>query len=165
MGCEQRLDVEILAKTQFKEDTAVANGSSIALLAQFEGKSILLGADAFPSVILGTLERVQTSLSSRVKLDAFKLPHHGSRANISPALLAAVECERFLVSSSGKKFRHPNRESIARSISSQPKKNITFHFNYRSQFNEIWDDESLMAEYGYAVAFPIQEKAGLRVEL
>jgi len=43
--------IEDLADVEFVEDDKEPNGSSIALLVEFEGKSLLLAGDAHPSVL------------------------------------------------------------------------------------------------------------------
>ena len=87
----------------------------------------------------------------RRKISVLKLPHHGSRKNLSSDLLKLLECRTFLVSSNGKRFSHPNQESIARAIHRGGKPHIVF--NYRTAFNECWDDEKLMKQHGYTVEY------------
>lgn len=149
---EEEIDVEQLSSKPFKQDHAPANGSSIVLLAEFEDKRVLLGADAFPGVMFDSLNRLQSGKSGKLELNAFKIPHHGSRSNISSQLLQLLDCQKFLVSTSGKKFKHPHREAIARIIKKKTAE-ITFEFNYRTQFNDIWDDEELMNAYGYQMRY------------
>src|SRR5690606_7667099 len=80
-------NVAALAKKAFAEDKAVPNGSSIALLAQWKGKTLLLLGDAWPSVVADSLARLGYSKATPLHVDVLKLSHHGSRANTSPALL------------------------------------------------------------------------------
>ena len=51
-------DVQALAAEPFSEDTAEANGSSIALLAEFEGHRLLLTGDAHPGVLTASVKRL-----------------------------------------------------------------------------------------------------------
>ena len=53
-----RLDVEELADVPLLPDKAPANGSTIAVLAEFDGKSCLLTGDAHPDVFEEGLERL-----------------------------------------------------------------------------------------------------------
>jgi hypothetical protein len=73
-------------------------------------------------------------------VDAFKLPHHGSRRNINLALLERVRSPLHLFSSDGTKTKHPNPEAVARAIVTQEKPEL--RFNYRTKFNEMWDPSS-----------------------
>jgi hypothetical protein len=74
-----------------------------------------------------------------------------------------VDCPRYLVSTNGKYFSHPDRQAIARVIKyggAAP----SIHFNYRTTLNEVWDRSDLKERYGYRAHYPA-EGAGLSVEL
>ena len=91
------------------------------------------------------------------------ISHKGSARNLSNELLAAIECHTFLVSTNGSRFRHPDRETIARIlVNGGP--GLRLCFNYRSEWNEIWDDEKLQAQYGYEAIYP-EADPGLLVDL
>ena len=158
-------DVEELADARFVNDRARANGSTIAILAEYGGRSCLLAGDAFPGVLTSCLERLREARDGGpLAIDAFKLPHHGSRRNVSKELLEAVDCATYLFSTDGSVFGHPDQEAVARVIrygGSAP----TLAFNYRSDQNRIWDDEQLMQRFGYRVLYPQDERAGLVIDL
>ncbi len=157
-------DVEQLAAENYKGDTSPANGSSIAFLAEHGQRSVLFGADAYSEVLLPSVERLLAARGAKLlKLDAFKLPHHGSRANLSQALLAKLHAETVLVSTSGAIFEHPDAEAIARVL--KARWNPTLHFNYRSEETTIWDNKDLMREYGYKARYPDKDKSGLLVTI
>ncbi|HSE42435.1 MAG TPA: MBL fold metallo-hydrolase [Acidobacteriota bacterium] len=156
------IDVEKLAKEKFKGDKAEANGSSIGLLAEHDGKTIILGADAYAPVLLKSLKLL--SGEEKTKVDVFKLPHHGSRANINTELLEKIVCKKFLVSTNGKIFKHPNQQAIARIIKFGGK-NPKLYFNYKTKFNQVWDSEGLMSKFGYKTFFPKAGKNGLRLSI
>jgi beta-lactamase superfamily II metal-dependent hydrolase len=153
-------DVDALAQSPFSEDTAAPNGSSIALLAEFEGRRLLLAADAHPGVLKASLDRL--AAVGKTRLDACKLSHHGSKANTSPALLHALDCPVYLFSTNGDYFKHPDREAVARVIKLGGLK-PSLHFNYRTDYNTCWDSKPLRDEYGYSTVFPTGEM-GLTLE-
>ncbi|MTV91723.1 hypothetical protein, partial [Streptococcus pneumoniae] len=72
----------------------MANGSSIAFIFEYEEKKILFGADAFPTVLLESLERL--SPDGNVSFDAVKVPHHGSKGNLNHSLLEKINCSNYL---------------------------------------------------------------------
>lgn len=158
-------DVETLADEPFSEDAGAPNGSSIALLAEYGGAAAILGADAYASVLAASIRRLlQQRGIDRLKLDAFKLPHHGSKNNLSGDLLQLLDCRRYLLSSNGEYFQHPDRQAVARVIKyggARPE----LHFNYRSEFNRVWEGADLQQKYGYSARYPAPEAAGLRVAL
>ena len=158
-------DVAALAASAFKEDTAEANGSSIVLLLEHDGTSALLTGDAFPSVVLAGVTRLLAQRDDeRLALDAFKVPHHGSRANLSPALLGKLDCSRHLFSSNGTNTKHPHPESVARTIEATSP-GSTLHFNYSTRFNEAWAKDELEEQHDYEALYPDEGATGLAVTL
>ena len=142
-------DVSQFAAARFKPDHAKPNGASIALLAEYDGYRVLLAADAYASVVVDALARFPASNRGRLALDAIKMSHHGSRGNTSPELVRAVKCENWLVSTNGKQFKHPNAEAIARVIRDGGP-GVKLHFNYRTEFNDIWDVLGLQRKHVYS---------------
>ncbi|HET9212008.1 MAG TPA: MBL fold metallo-hydrolase [Thermoanaerobaculia bacterium] len=161
LGGEGPPDVDALVQAPFSEDNAAPNGSSIAMLAEFEGRRILLSADSHPGVLKASLDRL--SAGGRTALDACKLSHHGSKANTSPALLRSLDCPIYLFSTNGAYFKHPDREAVARVIKlggAGP----ALKFNYRTDYNAPWDSRSLREKYGYSASFPPPGEEGLMIE-
>src|SRR6202008_47885 len=108
--------------------------------AEYDGKRCLFGADAFAPVMAASIKRLlQLQGQTKLKLDAFKLSHHGSKGNTSKELLDLVDCNRYLFSSNGKRFRHPDRETVARVIRFGGP-NPSLYFNYRTTINEVWEN-------------------------
>ena len=152
-------DVVELAAERFESDSTAANGSSIAVLAEFGGKAVLLGGDAHAPVLQQAVELLCAQRQIKtLPLTAFKLPHHGSQNNLSNGLLALLKCKHYLVSSSGARFNHPDRQAIARVIEHGRKTGLasTLHFNYRSPepLNAVWSKAALKQKYGYAAVYP-----------
>jgi beta-lactamase superfamily II metal-dependent hydrolase len=154
-------EVRKLADTPFTEDGTAPNGSSIAFLFELDGKRILFAADAHPTPLLRSLKRLT---DDRVKLDAFKLSHHGSMNNLSPDLLSGVACSRFLVSTNGSTYGHPHPETMAWIITSSHRKK-TLYFNYESPYTTVWDEESTKAEFAYDVVYPDDGTEGIVIEI
>ncbi len=154
--------VEALAAKKFKQDTAEPNGSSIVVLAEFEGHRALLCADAFPEIVRGSVERLLEPGEDRLALDAFKLPHHGSRANINLDLLRRVSAPLHLISSDGTATRHPNPEAIARTIVTQDRPRL--RFNYRTKFTEVWEPHGV-GGFAWEAELPPVGSKGLTVKI
>jgi Metallo-beta-lactamase superfamily len=157
-------DIDALAAAPFKPDRAVANGSSIALLAEYGGNRALLAADAHASVIVDALSRLPGRGSQRLPMDAVKLSHHGSRGNTSADLVRALDCADWLVSSNGKQFRHPDKEAIARVIH-ESERPLRLHFNYRTEFNDAWASTALQRQHKYTALYPIYKDGGISLVL
>ena len=155
------IDVEALARTPFEPDSTAPNGSSIAFLFEHEGRRVLFGADAHAPVLERSLARLAGK--ARISLSAFKVPHHGSARNLSASLLAALDCRRFLFSTDGKQFQHPDRECVARILRSSP--GAILYFNYRTPRNQVWGDARLRAAHGHEAVYPRHGEEGLLLDL
>jgi beta-lactamase superfamily II metal-dependent hydrolase len=155
-------DVNLLAQEEFVGDTAAANGSSIAMIAQFGEKRVLLGADAHPDVLEAAVTNV-AGADGKARFDAVKLAHHGSSHNTSSRLLARIDCDTWLFSTNGSQFHHPSPSAVARVIKHGAK---MLAFNYRSDESGVWDSPSLRNSYGYATRYPDPASPGiLKLEL
>jgi beta-lactamase superfamily II metal-dependent hydrolase len=125
------------------EDRSVANGSSIAFVLEYGGASCLLAGDAHARVLAASLRRLAQERNPGrggvVQLDAVKLPHHGSIANVSEELLAVVECPRWIVSTNGDIFSHPDR-ATAELVADRSGRPPEFLCNYRSASTERFAD-------------------------
>jgi beta-lactamase superfamily II metal-dependent hydrolase len=159
-------DVAALADARFEPDAAENNGSSIAVLAEYEGKSVLFGADAHAPLLVTTIKKLLKQRGKeKLKLDAFKLPHHGSQNNLSKELMALLDCRNYLVSTNGSTFKHPDREAIGRVIhygGERPR----LYFNYESPFNAVWKTPQLQSKHNFETVYPADaKKPGLIVRL
>ena len=102
-----------LADDRSSSDNSAANGSSIAFVMEYQGKRILFAADAHPDVLTEGFKQIA---EKPYRLDACKLPHHGSKGNVTKSLVKALDCPLWLVSSNGVRFRHPDDAALARVI-------------------------------------------------
>jgi beta-lactamase superfamily II metal-dependent hydrolase len=159
------LNVEALAKKPFIEDSAEANGSSIAFLAEFGEQRVLLGADAHPGVIEQQLRKLGYCETNRLKLNLFKLCHHGSKANTSPSLLRLIDCMRFAISTDGTKHNHPDQETIARILMNDPKRQKVFHFNTHQRYATVWNRKDLQDKYKFSCVIPPEAAPGLTIDI
>ncbi len=137
------------ADASFGDDGAAANGSSIAFLFEVGDRSILFAADAHSPVLAGSLRRLRRG--KPVEVDVFKLSHHGSMANIDETLLGLVDCQRFVVSTSGAYFGHPDPETVELIARLRP--GSTVYFNYDSKTTRAWKDPAALQRLGIAAQF------------
>jgi beta-lactamase superfamily II metal-dependent hydrolase len=160
-----RPSLEDLAASKTAVDKALPNGSSIALLVEYKKKSVLLGADAHPDVLVEELRALSDSRQVKLpwSVDVFKIPHHGSRANVTTELLKVVRARHYVVSTNNAQFGHPDAEALARVICAGGP--ATIWFNYATKQNLSWAAPSRQAQYGYACKFPAATGSGVRLEL
>ena len=158
-------DVDQLADTPFDGDSAPANGSSIALLAEFGGASVLFGADAHDPVLAQSVRRLLHQRGvARLKLDALKVSHHASQNNLSKEFLALLDCRRYCISTNGDYFCHPDREAIGRIIKYGGER-PELHFNYGTRYNEVWKRPDLQERYRFTARYPKVPEDGVAVSL
>lgn len=164
LGANSMLDA--LLERQLKIDDAAANGSSIAFLAEYGGKSCLFLADAHQDVITASLERLLAQRGEPIlKVDAVKVAHHGSAGNISDALLTLIDSPRFLISTNGDKFAHPDAEAVHRIITRSVHQPPTLCFNYDSDSTRPWASLDKQAELGYRAEYNLVPDQPYVVEL
>jgi hypothetical protein len=164
-----KMNIEALAAKVFVGDKSVVNAASIAFLAEYNGKALLVGGDAHDSVLSESIRMLlrQRKLK-RLSLDAFVIPHGGSFRNVGPELLKLLDCERYMVSTDGSKFQNPDRVTIARIITygrAAPDRPLTLIFNYRSEFTEPWANAELKKRYRYEAIYSTAPDAGIKVEI
>ncbi len=160
-------DLAAIAPRLTPKDASIPNGSSIGLLVEHRGASVVLGADAFGPVLTAGLKAVAAARGlPSLAVDAVKLPHHGSKSNVLAALVTAAPAQHYLVSSNGDVFNHPDDSALARVVLGAPR-GATLGFNYRNARTERWAAPSLTDRFGYAAAYPAPgaAEAGYVVEL
>jgi beta-lactamase superfamily II metal-dependent hydrolase len=147
-------DLPALAATKTANDTSKPNGSSIAFLLQHRGASCLFGADAFTTVLGGALSALADARGGHpIEVDAVKVPHHGSRKNVSAEALALVPAEHYLISTNGERFGHPDDVALARVVTTA-RRESTVWFNYPpTTRTERWAAPALTTEYAYSTRF------------
>lgn len=144
-------------------DTSAANGSSIAFVLEYDGVRALLAADAHPVTLVNGLKRfARMKGEPRVRIDLCKLPHHGSRANVTTELLEAIDTSCYLISTDGMNFGHPDDEALARVLraSARPPH---IYCNYATDRTKGW--VSRAAHVGAAVVLPEEDATSIRVEI
>lgn len=162
LGSPGEIDENIRA--QLKTDQSEANGSCIAFLAEFKGKSCLFLADAHHKVIASSVKKLIPPGESRLRVDAVKVSHHGSRNNISKALMDLIDAKHFLISTNGAKHDHPNKPAIQAIIQGSVQDPVLW-FNYRTEFTEIWEPAQNPGLRPYKANYPEPGKEGIVVDL
>ena len=158
------LDLDSLAGQITPRDNKEANGSSIAVIAEWAGRTALLTGDAHADVLLETLDR-WLGPSGTLEVDLFKLPHHGSKANVTEALMKRVQAKCYVFSSSGEgASQHPNDQAVARVIINSTGARL-LAFNYLSARTKPWNDRELREQFGYRTLYPTATDGGITIDL
>jgi hypothetical protein len=126
---------------------------------------VVLAGDGFGDVLAAGLGAVAAARGlDRLEIDAFKLPHHGSRGNVLETMLATAPAQHYVFSSNGDTFHHPDDAAVARTVQTAPR-GATLWFNYRNSRTQRWEDADLRKQHGYQVEYPADATSGAVLEL
>lgn len=157
MGASLSLEIsdakslKIIANQRPLRDTKAANGSSIILLLEYDGKKVLLAGDAFAEDLVEAM--LVLSSERPLKLEAFKVSHHCSRGNISKQLIEAVDCTNWLISTDGSRHKHPDDEGIASILHYMKNDFVNLIFNVASEYNLKWSNPEWQQRFGYSATY------------
>lgn len=128
-------------------DGSVPNLSSIAAVATFKGKTILLTGDARGDFLReGLRQEGLLDESGKLHVDIFKLPHHGSDRNIDRDFFRDVTADHYVASADGT-FVNPDRPTLEMLIDSRSKAaDYVIHLTYEvaaidAQRRKEWEAE------------------------
>ncbi|HZD16646.1 MAG TPA: MBL fold metallo-hydrolase [Actinomycetota bacterium] len=154
-------DVERWAATPSSEDGSEANGASISMLLELEGRSALLTGDAHSAPLVRGVDRLLgVRGAERLEVGVFKLPHHGSRRNVSTELIGRVRADAYVFSTNGALYGHPDLEAVARVALAADDARLCFNYDDRAG---IWREPGLVDELGYILETPTE--GPLRVDV
>ena len=155
------IDLDDLAARTFEEDVSQANGSSIALLVEHQGRAAVLTGDAYPSVVLKGWRRLVADRGQAPRVDLLKLSHHGSHTNTSPALLRTLKPRRVLISTDGSAYGHPHAETLAWAIKAI--KGVELVFNHDNEYSQPW--ASTAKQPGASFSVRVGSPGGVDIDL
>lgn len=118
---------DLMDKILEEEDSSLVNRSSIAFIIKDNENCVLMLGDAHIDVVVKKLKELGYSKENKISVDYVKLSHHGSVNNISEEFLDIVNCNRYLISTNGSRFKHPNKKTLAKIIALKQKP--IFYFN------------------------------------
>lgn len=158
--------IENLQAKKVTGDDSAANGSSIAFIATYAGKSCLFAGDATSDYLLEAIEpKIKKAKKKKLILNAWKLAHHGSKKSNLDKLMQVIDCKKMLISTGGTRYKHPDEVCIAKLIGNNGP-NLEFHFNYASKYNKRWEDATLQKKYKFKSFYPDNPKTpGITIEL
>lgn len=118
-----------LSEEPYEPDISATNGSSISLVLETEGKRVLLLGDSHAETVIASLKALYGERNAPYSFDAVKLSHHGSYNNNSPELFNLLSTSKWLVSTNGEKYGHPDMETLAHIITKGEGNKIYFNYN------------------------------------
>ena len=113
-------------------DTSVPNLSSLVVLADVGGKRILFTGDARGDKVLEGLELaglLKKDGKSKMHVDIFKCPHHGSKRNNDPIAFRRIIADHYVFSGNGE-HGNPARETLQMLLDERGDEKYTVHLTY-----------------------------------
>lgn len=154
-NCSSMIDLieSISNEDKFKEDESTVNGSSLAIVIEYNDKRVMILGDSHCDVIEEYIkEYLKNSNDKRMKFDLINISHHGSNGNTSRELLELVDCPKFLICTNGKRFNHPDKETLVRIIRNNNTKKIIY-LNYKTDSIKKFLNKDLMEKYNYKIEY------------
>jgi hypothetical protein len=91
------------AQAAREADTSIPNLSSIMLLAEAEGQTILLTGDGrWDDLLQGLAQASLLGPDGKLHVNVLKLPHHGSQRNVTRKFFDTVTADRYVICANGK---------------------------------------------------------------
>lgn len=159
LGAPTKINVRALAQTPDVNDTARPNGSSIGLLVEVFGRTLLLSADSHPDDLASGLKRLLRQDRERLSVDLFKISHHGGRTSTTKEVLDLVVADIYAFSTDSSFRKHPDDAVVAKVLMSKSSSK-SLAFNYRTPTTERWADPDLEEEFKYTALFPDVNEEG-----
>jgi hypothetical protein len=113
-------------------DKSVPNLSSLVLVAEVEGKRMLLTGDARGDMIIQGLQLVGLlggDNQSTMHVDLLKVPHHGSANNLKRDFFERITADHYVFSGNGE-HGNPERQALEMLLDARRDANFTVHFTY-----------------------------------
>jgi hypothetical protein len=111
-------------------DTSVPNLSSIVVMAEQDGKKMLLTGDARGDKILAGMELVGLlKKGGKMHVDILKVPHHGSDNNLEPDFFERVTADHYVFSGDGE-HGNPERGTFEMLVEARGEDGYKVHLTY-----------------------------------
>ncbi len=111
-------------------DPSVPNLSSLVVLAEADGKRMLLTGDARGDKILAGLKAGKLLKDGTpLHVDVLKVPHHGSSNNVEREFFEKVTADHYVFSGNGE-HGNPERETLEMLFAARGKKPFQIHLTY-----------------------------------
>lgn len=108
-----------------KLDRSITNLSSIVVLVEVGGKSLLLTGDAHGGDVVEAWREL--SLPTPARVDLLKMPHHGSIRNVTEDFMTFFEATHYVFSADGK-HDNPDASTVEALVKLHGHRKIVLHF-------------------------------------
>jgi beta-lactamase superfamily II metal-dependent hydrolase len=159
------------AQTAGYDDHSIFNLSSIVVLAEADGKRMLLCGDARGDKVLEGLEKAgKLAAGGTLALDVLKLPHHGSIRNVGHDFFQRLPAAHYVISANGRDG-NPESATLEAIAASRADDDFEIHFTNHSGQNDITQRLDAFvaardaAHRKFKISFRDEAALGLRIDL
>lgn len=131
-----------------EKDESIVNRSSISFILEYKGKNFLFLGDAV--IDEAVLKNIEDVVGFEYRFSAIKLPHHGSRYNITHDFISRYSADEYYCLTNSVKYGHPDLEVLA-AILCKDLKFKKLIFNYPIDKAHFLDKEEWKEKYNYEI--------------
>ena len=155
-------DLLKLCEDAYEPDGSASNGSSISFVLETKGKRLLFLGDSHSETVAASLRTLYGEEKAPYIFDAVKLSHHGSYNNNSPELFNLIVSDKWLVSTNGDKYNHPDIPVLAHIITRG--KGMKIYFNYDLPICKELSDGLYHKDFDFKIITP-EGEGGIQFEI
>lgn len=131
-----------------EEDSSEVNKSSITFILEYKTYKFLFLGDCITDSEL--LEQLEKYVGREYRFKGIKLPHHGSRYNISWDFINRYTADEYYCCTDNKVFDHPDISVLAAIITHDPEfKKVIFNYSHKKAC--LLDKEEWKEKYNYQI--------------
>jgi len=151
-------------------DISPANLSSIVVVAECQGRRMLLTGDARGDKIVEALRKAKLLKSGTCHFDVLKLPHHGSDKNVTEDFFKTVQADHYVVSGDGS-YGNPEIATLQMLSNARPDDGFTLHLTYKTGKEKLapklrsFFDKERQNGRTYAVNYPSEGARSIKIDL
>ena len=157
-------DLLKIREEEYVPDSSATNGSSFSFVLDSDGKRILFLGDAHAETVLNALINLYGDENKPYWFDAVKLSHHGSYSNNSPELLNMIRSDKWMISTNGLKYNHPDMPTLAHIITNDEHDCKRLYFNYKLDIGVDLMREMCHKDYDFEIVMP-EEENGITITI
>ena len=131
-----------------ERDESIVNRSSISFILEYNDKKFLFLGDAVIDKTI--LKNIENLVGFEHRFSAIKLPHHGSRYNITHDFISRYSADEYYCLTNSVKYGHPDLEVLA-AILCKDLKFKKLIFNYPLDKAYFLDKEEWKEKYNYEI--------------
>lgn len=144
----EHMELEKYMGDLLESDSSIVNQSSISFILEYHDKKYLFLGDSVMDEEM--IEKIQNAVGFKCRFSAIKLPHHGSRYNITREFIDRYTADEYYCLTNSKKYGHPDLEVLTTIIcKDQNFKRLVF--NYPIEKADYINKDEWKEKYKYDV--------------